>query len=134
MAARGDEVGLDDEVDERRALGGVPGEDVVGGGDGAAVIQGAYGQSGRLVAGAVDGAEAGADGAVVAGGDDGENTGVVGGSNGLAERVGGVRLEDGMAQRQVEDADVVVLLELDGPVDAGDDVGGVAGAVGAEGS
>ena len=50
----------------------------------------------------------------------------------LAERIGGGRFHDRVAERQVDDADVVAARLRDHPVDAGDDVARVADAVRAE--
>ncbi len=68
----------------------------------------------------------------VARGDDHDNSGLHRLVDRFAQRVGGARFRHGMAERQVDDADVVARAVGDDPFDAVDDVARVAGAVGAE--
>ena len=70
--------------------------------------------------------------AVVAGRHDDDQAGLHRARDRAAQRVGGGRLGDRVAERQVDDADVVAPRVGNRPVDAGDDVARVARAVAAE--
>ena len=70
--------------------------------------------------------------AVVAGRHDDDQAGLHCARDRAAQRVGGGRLADRVSERQVDDAHVVAARVGDRPVDAGDDVARIAGAVAAE--
>ena len=70
--------------------------------------------------------------AVVAGRDDDDQAGLHRARDGAAERVGGGRFGDRVAEREIDDADAVAARVGDRPVDAGDDVARIARAVAAE--
>ena len=96
-------------------------------------VHGAHGDHIRIVAGSGDGAIADGAGrsapAVIAGRDHHHDAGLPRLFDGLAKRIGGVALKYAAAQREVDDADVVRALELDGGVDRRDDVAIVTVAV-----
>ena len=68
----------------------------------------------------------------VARGDDHDNPGLHRLVDRLAQRIGGAGFHHGMAERQIDDADVVARAVGDDPFDAVDDVAREAAAVGAE--
>ena len=98
-------------------------------------LHGSNGNHIWIVAGRINGAIAlvakGIVAAVIARGDNHHDTGLPRQFNRLAERICLVALENRMAQRKIDDANVVGVLELDGSLDGGDHkaVGAIAVAI-----
>src|SRR5947208_1161223 len=111
-------------VDRRRTLGAVARDAVIVWARGALGIRGADRDHVRVVAGrgdrAVAAGLAGIVPSVVAGGDYDHNPGLPRGFYGLAQRIESVAFKNRPAQRQIDHADVVSVLEGDRGLNGGD--------------
>ena len=134
-AAGRDNVRLDREVELRGSARAVGSDAIVAAIDGAGGVERSDRDRKRRIARRRDPAEdrcARGRPAMVAAGHDDDQAGLHGARDRAAQRVGGGRLADRVTEREVDDAHAVPARVGDRPVDAGDDVARIAGAVAAE--
>src|SRR5579883_7302 len=119
--ARRDQIRLNDVIDQRRALGAVAGDFVVVRRWRAQRVHRAYGNCIRTISGRLNGritlVSVSVVASLVAGCDDNHDTRIPGLLDGLAERVQFITFIDGPSQRQINNADIVLALQLNRTLD-----------------